>query len=148
VKTAHPRQNLRRRNGVTRTDLERALCPLPGRRHKNAFKRRDFGLIHKWLRHAQDIYRFHSRKLEAVDNSKARLDRMVEINVMEQVDNLAETSMVQRKWEEFGRPVLHGWIYGLRTGSLKGHACPRPGPRLDPIYMFDFWDKPPQSRQP
>jgi hypothetical protein len=73
---------------------------------------------------------------------------MVDINVMEQVNNLAETSMVQRKWEEFGRPVLHGWIYGLRTGSLKGHACPRPGARLDPIYMFDFWDKPPQSRQP
>jgi carbonic anhydrase len=55
---------------------------------------------------------------------------------------------VQRAWKKFGRPVLHGWIYDLRTGYLKELACLRPGARLDPIYMFDFWDEPPQSQQP
>jgi carbonic anhydrase len=115
---------------------------------KNALTRRDFGLINKWLRHIKDIYRLHSRELDAIDDPKARLDRMVEINVMEQVNNLAETSMVQRAWKKFGRPVLHGWIYDLRTGYLKELACLRPGARLDPIYMFDFWDEPPQSQQP
>jgi len=115
---------------------------------KNALTRRDFGLINKWLRYIKDIYRLHSRELEAIDDPKARLDRMVEINVMEQVNNLAETSMVQRAWRKFGRPVLHGWIYDLRTGYLKELACLRPGAWLDPIYMFDTWDKPPQSRQP
>jgi carbonic anhydrase len=115
---------------------------------KNALTRRDFGLINKWLRYIKDIYRLHSRELEAIDDPKARLDRMVEINVMEQVNNLAETSMVQRTWRKFGRPVLHGWVYDVRTGYLKELACLRPGARLDPIYMFDFWDEPPQSQQP
>jgi carbonic anhydrase len=110
--------------------------------------RRDFGLNNKWLRHIQNVYRLHSREIDAIADPRARLDRMVEINVMEQVNNLAETSIVQKAWKKFGRPVLHGWIYDLRTGYLKEQACLRPGAWLDPIYMFDTWDKPPQSRQP
>jgi len=108
---------------------------------KNALTRHDFGLINKWLRYIKDVYRLHRREIDAIDDPQARLDRMIEVNVMEQVNNLAETSIVQRSWKKFNRPVLHGWIYDLRTGYLKEQACLRPGAKLEPIYMFDFWDE-------
>ncbi len=114
---------------------------------KNALTRHDFGLINKWLRHIKDVYRLHRRELELIEDPQERLDRMVEINVMEQVNNLAETSIVQRAWKKHGRPVLHGWIYNLRTGYLKEQACLRPGAKLESIYLFDFWDEAPPGRQ-
>lgn len=115
---------------------------------KNALTRHDFGLINKWLRYIKDVYRLHRRDLEAIDDPQQRLDRMVEINVMEQVNNLAETSIVQRSWKQYGRPTLHGWIYDLRTGYIKEHACLRPGAKLEPIYLFDFWDEPEAAGRP
>ncbi len=115
---------------------------------KNALTRHDFGLINKWLRYIKDVYRLHRREIDAIEDPRARLDRMVEINVMEQVNNLAETSIVQRAWKKFDRPVLHGWIYDLRTGYLKEQACLRPGTRLESIYMFDFWDQAPPPDKP
>ncbi len=108
---------------------------------KNALTRHDFGLINKWLRYIKDVYRLHRREIDAIGDPQARLDRMIEVNVMEQVNNLAETSIIQRSWKKFNRPVLHGWIYDLRTGYLKEQACLRPGAQLEPIYMFDFWDE-------
>jgi carbonic anhydrase len=114
---------------------------------KNALTRHDFGLINKWLRHIKDVYRLHRRDLELIEEPQERLDRMVEINVMEQVNNLAETSIVQRAWKKHGRPVLHGWIYDLRTGQLKEQACLRPGAKLESIYLFDFWDEAPPEPQ-
>lgn len=114
---------------------------------KNALTRHDFGLINKWLRYIKDVYRLHRREIDAIEDPQARLDRMIEVNVMEQVNNLAETSIIQRSWKKFGRPVLHGWLYDLRTGYLKEQACLRPGTKLESIYMFDFWDEaPPQQR--
>jgi carbonic anhydrase len=113
---------------------------------KNALTRHDFGLINKWLRYIKDVYRLHRREIDAIDDPQARLDRMIEVNVMEQVNNLAETSIIQRSWKKSNRPVLHGWIYDLRTGYLKEQACLRPGAKLEPIYMFDFWDDAPEQK--
>lgn len=108
---------------------------------KNALTRHDFGLINKWLRYIKDVYRLHRREIDAIEDAQARLDRMIEVNVMEQVNNLAETSIIQRSWKKFNRPILHGWIYDLRSGYLKEQACLRPGAKLEPIYLFDFWDE-------
>lgn len=114
---------------------------------KNALTRHDFGLINKWLRYIKDVYRLHRREIDAIEDADARLDRMIEVCVMEQVNNLAETSIIQRSWKNHNRPVLHGWIYDLRTGYLKEQACLRPGAKLEPIYMFDFWDGAPNPKQ-
>jgi carbonic anhydrase len=105
---------------------------------KNALTNTDFGLLNKWLRHIKDIYRLNRRELEAIADPGARLDRLVEINVAEQITNLAQTSIIQRAWAMEDRPTLHGWVYDLRTGLLKEVALMTPGTKLDDIYQFSF----------
>ena len=105
---------------------------------RNALTNHDFGLINKWLRHLKDVYRLYERELEAISDPDARRDRMVEINVAEQIQNLAQTSIIQRAWHLENRPTLHGWVYDLRTGRLKELALMPPGSRVDDIYRFDF----------
>ena len=105
---------------------------------KNAMNNQDLGLINKWLRHIKDVYRLHSRELESIAAPQARYDRLVELNVAEQVQNLAQTSIIQRAWHNEARPLIHGWIYDLHTGFVKETACMHPGAKLDDIYRFDF----------
>lgn len=105
---------------------------------KNALSRKPLGLINRWLQHIKDVYRLYSRELEAIADEKARFDRMVELNTIEQVQNLAQTSIVQRTWKTMNQPVIHGWIYDLHTGHLKELAQMGPGTKLDSIYMFDY----------
>jgi carbonic anhydrase len=107
---------------------------------KNAMTRRDLGLIDNWLRHLKDVYRMHQDDLESITDSQARWDRLVEINVTEQMQNLAKTSVVQRAWHCEQRPTLHGWVYDLRTGYLKELALDPPETKIDDIYRFQ-WDE-------
>jgi carbonic anhydrase len=106
---------------------------------KNAMGRRDLGLINKWLRHIKDVYRIHRDHIDSIADPGARWDRLVEMNVTEQVQNLAKTSIVQRAWHLEQRPTLHGWVYDLRTGYLKELALIPPGAKIDEIYRFE-WD--------
>jgi carbonic anhydrase len=107
---------------------------------KNAMTKYDLGLINKWLRHIKDVYRIHRDLIESIADPQARWDRLVEINVTEQVQNLAKTSIVQRAWHNEQRPTLHGWVYDLRCGYLKELALIPPGAKIDDIYQFE-WDK-------
>jgi carbonic anhydrase len=106
---------------------------------KNAMGRRDLGLINKWLRHIKDVYRIHRDHIDSIADPGARWDRLVEMNVTEQVQNLAKTAIVQRAWHLEQRPTLHGWVYDLRTGYLKELALIPPGAQIDEIYRFE-WD--------
>jgi carbonic anhydrase len=105
---------------------------------RNAMTNRSFGLINKWLRHIKDVYRAHRRDLETIAENDQRLDRLVEYSVAEQVQNLAETSIVQQAWHKHQRPYLHGWVYDIKTGCLKELALMKPGAELDDIYRYDF----------
>lgn len=105
---------------------------------KNAMGRQDLGLINKWLRQIKDVYRLYSRELEAMADPQARFDRLVEVNVMEQVQNLAETSIIQKAWKAEHRPEIHGWVYDMRTGYLKELARMQPGAKIDEIYLFEL----------
>jgi carbonic anhydrase len=107
---------------------------------KNAMTRRDFGLLNKWLRHLKDVYRINRDHIDSIADPQARWDRLVEMNVTEQVQNLAKTSIVQRAWRLEQRPMLHGWVYDLRTGYLKELALIRPNTEIDDIYQFE-WDE-------
>ena len=104
---------------------------------KNAMGRSDLGLINKWLRQIKDSYRIYQREIEAIADPIARWDRMVEINVYEQVQHLAQMSMVQRAWRTESFPTIHGWIYDLTTGYLKEIASMAPGSHIEDIYFFD-----------
>jgi carbonic anhydrase len=76
------------------------------------------GLIDNWLRHVEDVQRTHRAELDQIDDLPKRIDRLCELNVIEQVRNIARTTVVQDAWKR-GQPLeLHGWIYGLKDGLL------------------------------
>ncbi|MFZ8890045.1 MAG: carbonate dehydratase [Pseudomonadales bacterium] len=112
---------------------------------KAALTQQNIGLINKWLRNIKDNYRLHREELDAIEDYDARADRMVELNVQEQVMNLAKTSIIQAAWKREQRPLLHGWVYGLKDGILKQLATMGPDDHLDPIYRYDLSDLEPEA---
>jgi carbonic anhydrase len=105
---------------------------------KNAMGHQSLGLINKWLRHIKDVYRFHAAELDAIKDENQRYQRLIELNVVEQLRNVAETSFVQRAWYFEGRPYLHGWVYDVKTGLLKELSMMQPNSELYDIYRYDF----------
>ena len=86
---------------------------------KAAMGNGSFGLIDNWVRHIKDVYRFHHEELDAIKDENERFERFVELNVVEQVMDLAKTSIVQSAWNQ-GQPLhLHGWVYGVGSGVVK-----------------------------
>lgn len=84
-----------------------------------AMVNRRVGLADNWLRHVQDVNQKHEKYLGEVLPTKERSDRLVELNVVEQVANVAQTTIVQDAWER-GQPLtIHGWVYGLEDGLLR-----------------------------
>lgn len=76
------------------------------------------GLMDRWLSNIKDTYRLYLRELEAIADPEKRSRRMVELNVREQVFNLAKTSIIQKAWKQAMRPKLHGWVYDLHDGII------------------------------
>jgi carbonic anhydrase len=105
---------------------------------KAAMTRHRFGLLNKWLRGIKDTYVTHKAELELDHDLDRRTNRLVELNVIQQVYNLAKTSIVQGAWEAEQRPKLHGWVYGLEDGLLRELITVEPGTEIDEVYMFDF----------
>ena len=86
---------------------------------KAALENSQLGLIDNWLRHVQDVVREHEQTLKTIDDKAKRLDRLCELNVMEQVLNVCRTTIVQSAWQRGQELVVHGWIYGLHDGLLR-----------------------------
>jgi len=105
---------------------------------RTAMSRKDLGLINKWLRHIKDVYRFHADELDAIPDETERTNRLVELNVIEQVHHLADISFVQQAWIKHQRPMLHGWIYDMNTGLLKELVKVDPGEHAHDIYEYEF----------
>lgn len=105
---------------------------------QNALGHKSLGLINKWLLHIKDVYRFHERELKVIDDPRERFDRLVELNVIEQVRNLADTSIVQQSWHEEGSPVLHGWVYDIHTGLIKELVKMDKESAVEDVYRYDF----------
>jgi carbonic anhydrase len=84
-----------------------------------AFQKKRLGLIDNWLRHVQDVHAKHARSLDSLAELSAQLDRLCELNVLEQASNVCQTSIVLDAWER-GQPLtVHGWVYGLHDGLLR-----------------------------
>ena len=94
-------------------------------------------LLNMWLRNIKDVYRLHRPELENIEDEELRLDRLVELNVQEQVSHLAKTSIIQRTWKNEKRPDLHGWVYGLKDGIIKPVLEMKAGTHIDPLYEYD-----------
>lgn len=106
---------------------------------KAAAKKEDFKpVLNMWLRNIKDVIRHHKNELEAIPDEETRSNRLVELNVQEQVYNLAKTSVVQRFWKKEQRPDLHGWVYGLKDGLIKPVFEMKAGTHINPIYEYDL----------
>jgi carbonic anhydrase len=101
---------------------------------KAAMSNHHFGLIDKWLRNIKDIYRIHKDELSAIEDEKKRFDRLVELNVIEQVHNLYKSYVIQKAWNKEADIHIHGWVYDIREGLIRDL-------KVSPDRDFDFYDE-------
>lgn len=105
---------------------------------KAATTNHDFKLVlNMWLRGIKDVYRLHRDELDGIKDEGEKCNRLVELNVQEQVQNLAKTSIIQRAWQREQRPHLHGWVYGLKDGIINPVFEMQAGTHIDPLYEYD-----------
>ena len=105
---------------------------------KAAITKTDFKpVLNMWLRNIKDVYRLHREELDSIKEEDNRCDRLTELNVKEQILNLAKTSIIQRAWKNEQRPDLHGWVYGLNDGLIKPIFEMKAGTHIDPLYEYD-----------
>lgn len=91
---------------------------------KAALETQSHGLIDNWLRHIRDIYQRRGSELARFSTSEDRLNRLCELNVIEQVKNVANTTIIQEAWQRDQSVTIHGWIYAISDGLLKDlDAC-------------------------
>jgi carbonic anhydrase len=82
-----------------------------------AMSENSFGLVDNWLKPIKDVYSKYAEELDGIKDEDKRADRLTELSVIEQVRNLARTTIVQREWSK--RPLhLHGWVYGINSGLI------------------------------
>jgi carbonic anhydrase len=86
---------------------------------KAALGKMQSGFLSKWIRHIKDIYRMYQKDLEAIKDEDERWDRLVELNVKEQVTDLGKTSIIQSAWKNKQEIMIHGWVYDIKTGLAK-----------------------------
>ena len=105
---------------------------------KAALQSQNAGLMitNKWLMHIKDVYRLHKEELSELDE-ESTLRRLIQLNVMEQVQRIAHTSIIQTAWKESQFPTLHGWVYGLENGLLEQLITLDHTTELEPIYRYN-----------
>jgi len=97
------------------------------------------GLIDNWIRHIKDVYRHHATELNAIDGEKDRFNRFVELNVAEQVFDLAKTSIVQGAWKKKKELHIHGWVYDIADGLINDlEVTIRNNETLGEVYKLDI----------
>ncbi len=104
---------------------------------KAAMNNHHYGIINHWLKEIKDVYRLHRNDVDALPAGEEQVNKLVELNVVEQVFNLAKTSIIQNAWKQDNRPQLHGWVYGLSDGIIKPVCEMEPGTSIDPLYEYD-----------
>lgn len=100
-----------------------------------ALQRKRLGLIDNWLRHVQDVHAKHAKTVSSLRALSAKIDRLCELNVIEQVGNVCQTSIVLDAWERGQELTVHGWIYGLSDGLIRDLNTSASAPEeVEPAY--------------
>lgn len=106
---------------------------------KAAMGNDSIGIIDNWIRNIKDVYRVNKDELNEIENETDKFNRLVELNVKEQVFNLAKTSIVQNAWNNGQELYLHGWVYGLNSGYVTdlnvNFSCNKD---LDSMFKLNF----------
>jgi carbonic anhydrase len=104
---------------------------------KGAMDCRPQGLVDNWLRHIRDIYSKYEKELSRISDETRRIEKLCELNVIEQVANVCHTTIVQEAWKRGQELAVHGWVYALENGLLKDlHVCVRKADELSSIYRL------------
>ena len=103
---------------------------------KAAMGNHHYGIINHWLKNIKDVYRMHRTDIDAIQNEDEKLNKLIELNVAEQVFNLAKTSIIQKAWKENNAPQLHGWVYGINDGIIKPVCEMDANTSIDPLYEY------------
>ncbi len=102
-----------------------------------ALQNQSLGLIDKWLLNIKNIYVQYKNELDALEKEDDKVDLLTELNVKEQVLNLAKTSIIQKAWKNSGGPNLHGWVYDLRDGIINPVFDMPAGSKIDEIFKYN-----------
>ncbi|HQW10693.1 MAG TPA: carbonic anhydrase [Saprospiraceae bacterium] len=86
---------------------------------KTAINPKDYGTLNSWLKSIRDVYKEHKVELNEIADKGKRLDRLSELNVLEQCGNIAKTAVVQNNFNDSGIPQVHGWIFNAYDGTIK-----------------------------
>jgi len=105
---------------------------------KAALSKQRYGILDDWLRQIKDTFFRHEDEVRDAGGFDAQADKLVELNVHEQLRNLVKSKVIQQAWVEERRPTLHGWVYNLSDGRLKNLYKIEPGAHMHDIYQFDF----------
>ena len=104
-----------------------------------AMTNNNFGFLDNWLLNIKDVYRIHSKELDAIKDEKKRGERFVELNVLEQVNNLAKVSFIQEEWDKGEFPYIHGWVYHLDDGVIHNlELTTNSAKKLNAVYHYDM----------
>ena len=106
---------------------------------KAAMGNQHIGLIDNWVRHIKDVYRHHHTELDKIKNENDRFNRFVELNVIEQVFDLAKTSIIQNAWKKKQDIHIHGWVYDIKDGIINDlNVTIKNNKSLSDVYQLDF----------
>jgi len=106
---------------------------------KAAMGNQQIGLIDNWIRHIKDVYRFHHEELNAIKDEDQRFKRFIEVNVEEQVLDLAKTSIVQNAWKNNQPLEIHGWVYDIKDGLINDlKVSHEDNSQLNDVYQLDI----------
>lgn len=103
-----------------------------------ALSNQSLGLIDNWVRNIKDTYFSHKVEVDSIQGEWEKVNKLVELNVVEQVKNLAHTSIIQSAWKDRQYPYIHGWVYDINTGILKQLITISPDTNMDSAYKFEF----------
>jgi carbonic anhydrase len=105
---------------------------------KAALSQSNFGLINNWVRNIKDTYFSNKVEIEKIPDEKGRVNKLVELNVVAQVQNLSRTSIIQEAWHNNQPLHIHGWVYDLNTGKLNELISLHPDTEIDSAYKYEF----------
>lgn len=104
-----------------------------------SMKDHKLGLVDNWLRNIRDVYSKNREELDSISSEKERQNRLVELNVIQQLKNISRTTMVQGAWQRGEPLMIHGWVYDLETGKLKDLGGNIKGIEdVDPVYRIQM----------
>jgi len=104
---------------------------------KAALSHNNLGLINHWIQNIKDIYFTHKVEIENLTSEKEQVNRLVELNVVRQVHNLAHTSIIQGAWNKNQSLYIHGWVYDLNTGMIKELISFKSSSEIDSAFRYD-----------